>query len=172
MPLEIITLEIKDDGGKSAPGLLNWKLNDVLLSSSPAAAVVLPAARAGDHALLEFLAEWSARFTKANKQLYIVPKDGNSTGRIDVFHPDRVVKYAASVAELKQTESSLSNPAPSASAPAGTMAMGAMVTTSGEYVCTTCGKARMWLKGDTAAACDNLECSDAQTGWQMTIELF
>jgi hypothetical protein len=176
MCLEIISLA-ENEGGKSAPGLLNWKLNDVLLSSSSTAAVILPAARAGDRSLLEFLAEWTERFTKANKQLYLVPQNGKlpdkkpAGGRRKGTHPAFALRYAASVAELKKAM--FFDPEPPAGAPAGeTMAVGATVTASAEYVCTACGKARMWLKGDSARACDNLECTDAQAGWRMTFLLF
>ena len=175
MCLEIISLT-ENDGGKSAPGLLNWKLNDVLLSPASTAALILPVARAADRSLLEFLAEWSARFTKANKQLYIVPEDGNlpdkkpAGGRRKGSQPAFGLRYAASVAELKKA---MPDPAPHAGAPEGeTMAVGAIVTASAEYICTACGKARMWLKGDSARACDNLECADAQAGWKMTFLLF
>jgi hypothetical protein len=171
MGLEIIALETGHDRGKSAPGLLNWKLNDVLLSSSSGAAVVLPAALHNNLPLLEFLAEWSARFTKANKLLFVVPKDRKNAERLAAAHPSLALNHAASVAELRKARPSLFD-TPHAGAPSGPMAVGATVAASGEYVCSTCGKTRMWLKGDTAAACDNLECSDAQSGWQMTFMLF
>lgn len=172
MCLEIITLESGNDGGKSAPGLLNWKLNDVFLSSSSVAAVVLPAARADDIPLLEFLAEWSKRFTKANKQLYIVPEKRKDAARLGGLHPGLALQYAASVDQLQKARPPLPGPAPRGGARVETMAVGATVTASAEYACGSCGKARMWLKGDTAAACGNLECPDAQAGWRMTFMLF
>jgi hypothetical protein len=172
MCLEIITLETENDKGRSAPGLLNWKLNDVFLSSSSAAAIVLPAARSDDLSLLEFLAEWSARFTKANKHLYVIAQGRKSAERPGLSRSEPALNYAASVEALKKTMSLPPDPPPYAGATVENMAVGATVSASAEYVCRTCGKSRMWLKGDTASACDNLECSDPQDGWQMTFVLF
>jgi hypothetical protein len=172
MSVEIIALEMENGTGKPAIGLLNWKLNDVLLSSSSIAVVSLPASCKPDSSLLEFLARWSECFAAAHKRLCIVAEKRGLAQRIQAVNPDYRLDFLASAAELDKTTPPPAGHAHQINAQAEMMAVGATVIAAAEYVCKACGKSRMWLKGDFAAACDNLECPNAQAGWQIMFELF
>ncbi len=58
------------------------------------------------------------------------------------------------------------------SRPAMSMDPGSTVVLSGEFTCRGCKTARMWLKGDVATKCTNLECLAPSAGWELTFELF
>jgi len=69
-------------------------------------------------------------------------------------------------------EVKIAKEAPDPSAPPILMDISQIVETSGEYKCRGCSASRMWLKGDITTDCTNPECTDTDSGWEMTYELF
>jgi hypothetical protein len=75
-------------------------------------------------------------------------------------------------ADAETFEVKITKEAPDPSAPPVLMDVSQLVETSGEYKCLGCSMTRMWLKGDITTECTNPECTDTDTGWEMTYELF
>ena len=75
-------------------------------------------------------------------------------------------------AEPATFEVKIAKPVADSASPPVLMDVSQIVELSGEYKCRGCGVARMWLKGDIAADCTNPECTDTDSGWEMTYELF
>jgi hypothetical protein len=97
----VIVLTDEEIGNQPVAAVFDEKLRHALSCKDPDIIVRLRPELGCSTEVLVWLEEWTERFQKVKKQIYIVPANVNQLECLEVSHPDQDLKYAATLAELE-----------------------------------------------------------------------
>jgi len=97
----LITLTDEELGDRAVAAVFDEKLRSGLSCKDSDVVIRLRPELGCGTEMLEWLEEWTEKFQKVKKQLYIIPANVNQLECLEVSHPDQDLRYANSLAELE-----------------------------------------------------------------------
>lgn len=167
----------------------NEALVSTLATDHDRALLILHPIIPADHFLWEWALDWKNKFLENGKLLSILTSDKQQSDALSGLHLKKVdsPKFNTASQDLEQLFSSLSKEE------INTLQIKTSLNTlhentlrsndifvparqrfeiTGEYCCNGCGLSDVFLKGEIAPICNNIDCQGLSEGWNLKVELF